>query len=136
MAHLARRRRTAAAPAKSGADVRGVQVAPAEAVDGAAELAAAAVERGRDLGVERRRAAGRVGAVEDDDGVDVAQGGRDRRGGERSERRQLEQADGLALLAQLVDDVLDRARRRAERDERRGGALEPVLLDLAVVAAA
>ena len=64
------------------------------------------------------------------------QGCRDRRGGERSERRQLEQADGLALLAQLVDDVLDRSRRRAEGDDRRGGALEPVLLDLAVVAAA
>ena len=121
---------------EEGANVGGVQVAPAEAVNGAAELAPAAVERGRHLGLERRRGAGRVGAVEDDDEVDAAQGCRDRRGGERSERGQLEQADGLALLAQLVDDVLDRSRRRAEGDDRCAGALEPVLLDLAVAAAA
>ena len=55
---------------EDGADVGGMQVAPAEAVDRAAELAAAAVERGGHLGVERRRPAGRVGAVEDDDGLD------------------------------------------------------------------
>jgi hypothetical protein len=59
------------AAGEDGADLLGVQVAPAEAVDVAFELAAAAVERGGDLGVERGEAAGRIGAVEDDDPPDI-----------------------------------------------------------------
>ena len=113
-----------------------MQIAAAEPVDGAAELAAAAVERGGDLRVERRRPARRVGPVEHDDRVDAVEGGGESRGGERPERRQLEEANGPTLLAQLVDDVLDRSRRRAEGDDRRRRALEPVVLELAVAAAA
>jgi len=94
---------------EDGADVGGMQVAPAEAVDGTAEPAAAAVERGRHLGAERRRAAGRVRPVEHDDGGDVLERGRDRRCREGPERRDPEQADRLSVLTQLVDDVLHRA---------------------------
>ena len=109
-----------------------MQVAAAEAVDGAAELAAAAVERGRHLGVERRCGAGRVGAVEDDDRVDVPERGGDRRCREGPERDELEQPDRLAGFAQLVDHVLHGSRRRPECDDRGRRAVEPVLLDLAV----
>ena len=56
---------------EDGANVGWMEVAPAQAVDGTVELAAAAVERGRHLRMERWRPARRVGAVEHDDGVDA-----------------------------------------------------------------
>ena len=65
-----------------------------------------------------------------------AERGGDRRCREGPERDELEQPDRLAGVAQLVDDVLHRSRRRAECDDRGRRAVEPVLLDLAVAASA
>ncbi len=95
----------------------------------ALELGAASVQRRGELGSERRHAALRVGPVEHDHARDTRERRGDRLAWQRTKRRQLEQAGGLALVAQLVDDVLDGTGGRAERDDGVLGAVEAIRLD-------
>jgi hypothetical protein len=103
-----------------------MQVPAPEAVDIAAKLRVAAVESGRDLRPEWRRAAWRVGAIEHDHRADVLEETSDRLSGEGAERDHLQEPDALALGPQVVDDVLDRSCRRAESDDRTLGVVEAV----------
>ena len=57
--------------------------------------------------------------------------GCDGRGGEGPERHELQQPGRLVLVAQLVDDVLDRPGGGAERDDRARRILQPVRLERA-----
>src|SRR5581483_8945207 len=111
------------------ADALGMQVAPAEPVDVAADMHVAAVEGRCDIGEERRPAARRVGAVENGRDLDVRERLSDRVARERTERPYLEQPAALAGGAQLVDDVLHRAAGPADAEDRALGVLELVRLE-------
>jgi hypothetical protein len=113
-------------------DVLGMEVAAPEAVDDAAKLDVHTAADGGHVREERRRAAGRVGAVEHGHAGDVSKRVADAFAGEGAERADFEQADGLALPSELVDDVLHRAAARAEADDHVARAVERVRLDRAV----
>ena len=72
-----------------------MEVPAAEAVDDAGQLDAAAVQRGGDLRVERRRAARRVGAVENGDGSTSASSGCDRAAGKGRNETSLSSPTGI-----------------------------------------
>ena len=79
------------------ANVRNAEVATAESVHVTFELAFRAVERRCDLGSKRRDSSRRVGTVEDDDALGASEGGPDLIHRQGTERRDAQEADGLAL---------------------------------------
>ncbi len=111
--------------------------ASAEPVDVAAENGhAARIKRGGDVGVERRGRGRGVGTVEYRDQGNVPQRAANRVLRERPERANLEEPGTVAVLTQLVDDVLDGAAGGAEQDDRALRVVEAVRLDGRVTSAA
>ena len=110
--HVAQRRLRDRAAAEAGDDGRAVQL------DAGQRHPHVRADDAADADGER--------LLEHDDLPRVLQRVADRVERERAERRDAERADRDALLAQLVDGLLDRAEHRAERDDDRLGALGPV----------
>ena len=130
-------RRPVAALQEHVADVGRVELAAAEAVDVRIELgcrfaasaaATSAKSGGRPPGESARSRTATLSTSRSDT--------RTSWWGKRSEGSDLEQADGLALGAELVDDVFDRASGRAEADDHAPRVVELVRLDRRVAAAA
>src|SRR6266536_1222756 len=97
------------------------------------------VHRRADLVVEHAavvRGTEAVVAVDDPDGPEPAQALHDVRGGERPEPLEPDEADLVALLAELADGDLHRQRQGALTDEHHFGVVGHVLIEERVLAAA
>ena len=99
---------------------------PAEAGDDRVAVQLDAGERHADVGRDDPADADGERLLEHDHALGVPKRGAERLKRKRAERRDPDDADRDALLAQLIDGVLDRAEHRAERYDDRLGVLAAI----------